>query len=667
MNSWNAWNVAALVLVLGVSACERRGSVELDGGLNDGGVESNDGGSELAIRGVDPTHGPFDRSTLAVIEGAGFGPSATVTVDGVSVADAVVRSSGRITLRMPPHAPGVVPVAVTDRGRTFTLERAFSYDALSVEPEEGSTLGGTRVVVRVAGQVLQPGDQFVFQGRPCTDLELLADDRARCITPSAAAAGAVAVQLRRAEEARITATEAFRYREATAVGGIAGGPIDGELRVRAVSWRGEIEEALVQVVTRDGTLEARTGDDGWATVTRPGLDGPVTVHVGHPCYGLTSLVDIDARSVVAPLPLGPANPDCPQPEGGGFFPAVLYGTFRGVAQFPSREEFGAPGAVWNGVPAPGPGEVRALYAGYDDGLNFQYIRFSEDDYDPSVQGFPFEGPAPSGGTRLRAIAGIEPEGNDVGFAGAPNERFLPFVIGESAPVLIPADAPTEQVPVSVRTALGERFELSIGGTDGDAVVNTYASYGVTFRSSFGPVSAPTRFEVRRLPREADFWEHNEVLVNVGVQRVTSEGEQRFSGALLFMDDYVPAYSFVALPPIDIVRPVPRVPGLEAIELASPGEFDLLRLTLNGPRMWLILARGTVRVIDAIDSDDPALALPPGDYDLSVEGDRSEGFDFDAFDFEVLANGIGINSAMRTPEGLRVLRTVRTDLSPILLR
>jgi hypothetical protein len=31
------------------------------------------------------------------------------------------------------------------------------------------------------------------------------------------------------------------------------------------------------------------------------------------------------------------------------------------------------------------------------------------------------------------------------------------------------------------------------------------------------------------------------------------------------------------------------------------------------------------------------------------------------------NGIGINSAMRTPEGLRVLRTVRTDLSPILLR
>jgi hypothetical protein len=134
-----------------------------------------------------------------------------------------------------------------------------------------------------------------------------------------------------------------------------------------------------------------------------------------------------------------------------------------------------------------------------------------------------------------------------------------------------------------------------------------------------------------------------------------------------MDDYVPAYSFVALPPIDIVRPVPRVPGLEAIELASPGEFDLLRLTLNGPRMWLILARGTVRVIDAIDSDDPALALPPGDYDLSVEGDRSEGFDFDAFDFEVLANGIGINSAMRTPEGLRVLRTVRTDLSPILLR
>jgi hypothetical protein len=667
--------LVCMLVMLG-GGCDRRDASTTVG---DAGPVPGDSGSRLALRGVDPTHGPFDRTTPAVLEGAGFGEGATVTVDGVPITTAVVRSPGRITVDMPPHEPGVVPVSVSDRGSTVTLERAFTYDALSVMPAEGSTRGGLRVVVRVSGQTFSPGDQITFDGLPCTELEILEADRARCRTPASEEPGAVAVRLVRAEAGLVVAPEAFRYRASTAVGGIGGGPIAGELRVTVQSWRGEVPDALVQVVTPGGTLEARADDEGVAVLTDPRLSGPVTVHAGHPCFGVTSLVEVNARSLVTALPLwSPDDPSCPEaPSGGGFTPRPLYGTFRGVAQFPSREEFGPPGPVWNGVPMPRPGEVRVLYAGYGP----RWERFFEEDYDPSVQGFPFEGLAPSGGARLRAVAGIEPVGNDPLCTpetectapppsprdrGRPGGQFIPYVLGESAPVLVPPDAPSERVAVPVRTLLDRKVEVGVLGS-GQTRLNVLTSFGVPFpggAQSFIDV-APAAFDVLRMPGDADFWASHQVIFLGTVE----SGDGTASLFRAWMTGYVPAFSLDTPPPITLVRPEARIPWDEAIELRTDGAYDLFRISVSGPRPWLILARGTVRSIAPIPSDDRALSLPAGDYEVLLYGDLNDAFDFDAFDFELLRDGgdLGIGAPTRTPAGITVLRSAFTQRYPVLLR
>ncbi|MFN7700924.1 MAG: IPT/TIG domain-containing protein [Deltaproteobacteria bacterium] len=656
--------LVCMLVMLG-GGCDRRDASTTVG---DAGPVPSDSGSRLALRGVDPTHGPFDRTTPAVLEGAGFGEGATVTVDGVPITTAVVRSPGRITVDMPPHEPGVVPVSVSDRGSTVTLERAFTYDALSVMPAEGSTRGGLRVVVRVSGQTFWPGDQITFDGLPCTDLEILEADRARCRTPASEEPGAVAVRLVRAEAGLVVAPEAFRYRASTAVGGIGGGPIAGELRVTVQSWRGEVPDALVQVVTPGGTLEARADDEGVAVLTDPRLSGPVTVHAGHPCFGVTSLVEVNARSLVTALPFwSPDDPSCPEPpSGGGFSPTLLYGTFRGVAQFPSREEFGPPGPVWNGVPMPRPGEVRVLYAGYHPPYStyWRWARFFEEDYDPSVQGFPFEGLAPSGGTRLRAVAGIEPVGNDTLDRGLPNDQFMPYVLGDSAPGLVPPAAPSERVAVPVRTLLDRKVEVGVLGS-GQARLNVRTSFGVPFPDGFQSFTdvAPAAFDVLRMPGDADFWASHEVIFSAGVESSDGTG----SGATAWMTGYVPAFSLDTPPPITLVRPEARIPWDEAIELRTDGAYDLFRISVSGPRPWLILARGTVRSIAPIPSDDRALSLPAGDYQVLLYGDLNDAFDFDAFDFEVLRDEIGIGAPTRTPAGITVLRSAFTQRYPVLLR
>jgi hypothetical protein len=646
-----------LVLFILDVGCDRRSPSGTGDG--DAGLALDDSGSRLELRGVDPTHGPFDRSTPAILEGAGFGEGATVAVDGVPITTAVVRSPGRISLGMPPHAPGVVPVSVSDRGRTVTLERAFTYDALSVTPAEGSTRGGLRVVIRVYGQTFYPGDQVTFDGVACTELEILEAERARCRTPATAEPGSVAVRIVRDEAELVVASEAFRYRDSTAAGGIGGGPIEGELRVKVQSWRGEIPDALVQVVTAGGTLEARTDDEGVAVLTDPRLSGPVTVHAGHRCFGVTSLVDINARSVVTALPFsGSDDPSCPAPPGdSGVRPRALYGTFRGVAQFPSREEFGPPGPVWNGVPMPRPGEVRVLYAGRQ--------RFFEEDYDPSVQGFPFEGLAPAGGTRLRAVAGIEPVGNETLDRGLPNGQFLPYLLGESAPVLIPPDAPSERVTVSVRTLLDEKVEVSIVGNGEAALLNVWLSFGLPFHAGFQSLAgvAPATFDVLRIPGDPEFWANHEVIFSGGIEG--SDGAS--SGAVAWMTGYVPALSLDPPPPITLERPEARIPWDAGIELRTEGAYDLFRISVLGPRPWVILARGTVRSIAPIQSEDQALTLPPGDYQVLLYGDLNDAFDFDAFDFEVLRDEIGIGAPTRTPEGITVLRTAFTQRYPALLR
>jgi hypothetical protein len=108
--------------------------------------------------------------TMISINGIGFGPGATVSVDGVETPTYPFERSDIIRLPAPPHPPGEVDVVVINPdGQRATLRNGFRYEATtrdpgssrarpsitSVSPTVGSTGGGT--YVRVTGTSFEPG------------------------------------------------------------------------------------------------------------------------------------------------------------------------------------------------------------------------------------------------------------------------------------------------------------------------------------------------------------------------------------------------------------------------------------------------------------------------------------------------------------------------------
>ncbi|WP_350347468.1 IPT/TIG domain-containing protein [Agromyces sp. G08B096] len=96
-----------------------------------------------------PDEGPIAGGTPVTITGTALGGATEVTIDGVPVPFTQV-SDTEITFVTPPHAAGEVDVTVTTPGGTsgplpFTYVPPPAITAL--EPDEGTTLGGTAVTV----------------------------------------------------------------------------------------------------------------------------------------------------------------------------------------------------------------------------------------------------------------------------------------------------------------------------------------------------------------------------------------------------------------------------------------------------------------------------------------------------------------------------------------
>lgn len=81
----------------------------------------------LTVSGISPNTGPETGGTVVTIEGDGFTEETTVTVDGVEVPVTFI-DGGHITIVMPPHAPGVVEIVVTD-GDLSAPAGNFTYTA----------------------------------------------------------------------------------------------------------------------------------------------------------------------------------------------------------------------------------------------------------------------------------------------------------------------------------------------------------------------------------------------------------------------------------------------------------------------------------------------------------------------------------------------------------
>lgn len=116
--------------------------------------------SAPTITGVSPASGSTAGGTSITITGADFHNGATVTVGGAAATGVSVASSTSITATTPAGTTGAQDVVVTNPdGGTVTSTGAFTYTAASssaptitsIAPTNGSTAGGTSVVITGTG------------------------------------------------------------------------------------------------------------------------------------------------------------------------------------------------------------------------------------------------------------------------------------------------------------------------------------------------------------------------------------------------------------------------------------------------------------------------------------------------------------------------------------
>lgn len=141
---------------------------------------------ELSFTSLEPDNGPTTGMTTVTLKGTGFQEGLQILFGDTKALFPFVLSDGIVNCTAPPHTSGSVDVRVLlPDGREAVMEEAFSYQGAlrldSVEPAEGSPLGGTPVTIRGAGFL--GGPTFLFGGRVAVGVEVMDDETALMVTP----------------------------------------------------------------------------------------------------------------------------------------------------------------------------------------------------------------------------------------------------------------------------------------------------------------------------------------------------------------------------------------------------------------------------------------------------------------------------------------------------
>lgn len=168
----------------------------------------------ITIDAVDPAIGDTAGGDTVEITGSGFDADVQVVFDHIFPLSVVWNSPTSITVVIPPHAPGLVDVTVTnpDDGEFDTGEGIFEYvdtdsplgtpqisflgsgcGVGAVDPDEGPMTGGT--AVQINGQGFVAGSEVRFGGLLATDVVIDPSGTfLTCVTP-AHPVGAVDVEI----------------------------------------------------------------------------------------------------------------------------------------------------------------------------------------------------------------------------------------------------------------------------------------------------------------------------------------------------------------------------------------------------------------------------------------------------------------------------------------
>ncbi len=392
--------VGCVVLMAALAACSGAAGYKVPA-LPDAGGSGDDGGqaglpvtgidsNQLGVTGVQPNSGPFSGGNTVVVRGSAFTAKAVVRIGGhmVDPSKLSLSGKGRLSVVVPAGNVGPADVSVTQGGVTATLRKGYSYNALQLDPQQGSIAGGTFVDITVSSASFDDKVQITFgdKGKACGMLRLVTPKRVRCAVP-AHALGVVDVQASwpNGGHAPVLAKGAFEYIDTSDAdrGGLSGGPIAGTINVTVVDQAMGlvVPGALVMVGDNPKTkYKGLTDTRGSITFSGPDLKGPVTVHVSMKCFERSSIVAFDAQNVtvfISPLlDLACLKMSMLDGSGGSGGHGQLGALISGELIFPGSDEFGI--NAWDIVPKPRSGELRVAYV--------YTTRVSADTRNPSPSG-----------------------------------------------------------------------------------------------------------------------------------------------------------------------------------------------------------------------------------------------------------------------------------------
>lgn len=152
-----------------------------------------------AITKVTPSNGLASGGTSVTIAGANLRTDCNIRFGGVPATNITALSSISMTVIAPPHASGVVDVALACGADAFTLANSFTYVAVTptlsnVTPSLGSTAGST--LVTITGTNIASGCWPFFDGIPAQAAIVNAPAEMIAAAPAHAVAATVPVVLR---------------------------------------------------------------------------------------------------------------------------------------------------------------------------------------------------------------------------------------------------------------------------------------------------------------------------------------------------------------------------------------------------------------------------------------------------------------------------------------
>jgi len=348
------------VIILGLAACSSGQVGVPDAGALPDVLEPDEGepkiGSDgLAVVAVEPDHGPFTGGNWVTVRGTLLPQSAVVRFDGVPVEPlwVVWLDPTRILIQgVPAGEAGPADVTVEEVDGTgavvesTTLAGGYVYDSFWLDPNSGTTAGGTFVTITGQNTAFDASSAVTIGDSALEDVVVLSPTILTGSTPPGPEGPAdVAISTAVAD---IEVRDGFSYFPGVSLGlgGLGGGDIEESLQVTVVDYQSgaPVAGAFVIVDADETTLHQGLADGAGQIVFTGAFTTPLSVTAGAMDYETTTIVSFNAREAVIRLIYLPPPTPGPPP------PGILGSHVEGVIQFGGPSGIGT--EVWTHVPEP---------------------------------------------------------------------------------------------------------------------------------------------------------------------------------------------------------------------------------------------------------------------------------------------------------------------------